>query len=187
MRRLICTFVVGIWHKTRFRMTWPLCGTSSELVSSSIPFWQILTAHTQPFRGARDLAFCLKVPLDSLLVWVSSEGSGQTAQMCSLPEPSLLTEAISTKFAWHRITLFCLILLWLVYLEFLNCGDFSRVLMTVHAKLTQTNNSRQISTSVHLLHVKIFLIIVTKWAASWQNQQNGMCAQRGLGSVWASA
>ena len=28
----------------------------------------ILTAHAQPFRGARDLAFCLKVPLDSLLV-----------------------------------------------------------------------------------------------------------------------
>ena len=28
----------------------------------------ILTAHAQSFRGARDLAFCLKVPLDSLLV-----------------------------------------------------------------------------------------------------------------------
>ena len=28
---------------------------------------KILTAHAQPFRGARDLAFCLKVPLDSLL------------------------------------------------------------------------------------------------------------------------
>ena len=26
-----------------------------------------------------------------------------------------------------------------------------------------------------------------KWAASWQNQQNGMCAQRILRSVWASA
>ena len=24
MRRLICTFVVRIWHKTRFRMTWPI-------------------------------------------------------------------------------------------------------------------------------------------------------------------
>ena len=42
---------------------------SSEFVSSSIPSWQILTAHAQPFRGARDLAFCLKVPHDSLLVW----------------------------------------------------------------------------------------------------------------------
>ena len=45
---------------------------SSEFVSSSIPSWQLLTAHAQPFRGARDLAFCLKVPLDSMLVWASS-------------------------------------------------------------------------------------------------------------------
>ena len=54
---------------------------SSEFVSSSIPSWHILTAHAQPFRGARDLAFCLKVPLDSLLLWASSEGSGETARM----------------------------------------------------------------------------------------------------------
>ena len=54
---------------------------SSEFVSSSIPSWQILTAHAQPFRGARDLAFCLKVSLDSLLVWASSDGSGETARM----------------------------------------------------------------------------------------------------------
>ena len=53
----------------------------SEFVSSSIPSWQTLTAHAQPFRGARDLAFCLKVPLHSLLVWASSEGSGETAWM----------------------------------------------------------------------------------------------------------
>ena len=54
---------------------------SSKSVSSSIPSWQILTAHAQPFRGARHLAFCLKVPLDSLLEWASSGGSGQTARM----------------------------------------------------------------------------------------------------------
>ena len=54
---------------------------SSEFVSSSIPSWRISTAHAQPFRGARDLAFCLKVPLDSLLLWASSEGSGETARM----------------------------------------------------------------------------------------------------------
>ena len=52
----------------RFVNIW---AASSESVSSSIPSWQILTAHAQPFRGARDLAFCLKVPLDSLLVWAS--------------------------------------------------------------------------------------------------------------------
>ena len=40
---------------------------SSEFVSFSIPSLQILIAHAQPFRGARDQAFCLKVPLDSLL------------------------------------------------------------------------------------------------------------------------
>ena len=54
---------------------------SSEFVSSSIPSWQILTAHAQPFRGATDLAFCLKVPLDSLLVWASSGGFDETARM----------------------------------------------------------------------------------------------------------
>ena len=54
---------------------------SSEFMSSSIPSWQILTAHAQPFRGARDLAFCLKVSLDSMLVWASSEGSDKTARM----------------------------------------------------------------------------------------------------------
>ena len=52
---------------------------SSEFVSLSIPSWQILTVHAQPFRGARDLAFCLKVSLDSLLVWASSRGSGSAA------------------------------------------------------------------------------------------------------------
>ena len=54
---------------------------SSEFVSSSIPSWQILTAHAQPFRGFRDLAFFLEVSLDSLLVWASSEGSDETARM----------------------------------------------------------------------------------------------------------
>ena len=53
-------------------------------MSSSIPSWQILTAHAQPFRGGRDLAFCLKVPLDSLLVWANSECSGETARMSRL-------------------------------------------------------------------------------------------------------
>ena len=38
-------------------------------------------AYDQPFRRPRDLAFCLKVPLDSLLVWASSGGSGETARM----------------------------------------------------------------------------------------------------------
>ena len=60
------------------------CGASSKFMSSSLPSWQILTAHAQPFRRARDLAFVQKVPLDSLLVWASSGGSGETARMCRL-------------------------------------------------------------------------------------------------------
>ena len=63
---------------SRIAATW---APSSEFVSSSVPSWQISTAHAQPFRGARDLAFCLKVPLDSLLVWASSGASGETALM----------------------------------------------------------------------------------------------------------
>ena len=65
-----------LWQKLMIKWA-----ESSEFVSSSIPSWQILTAHAQPFRGARDLAFCLRVPLDSLLVWASSGGSGETARM----------------------------------------------------------------------------------------------------------
>ena len=61
---------------------------SSEIVSSSTPSWQILTEHAQPFRGARDLAFCLKVPHDSLLVWASGGGSGEPAR--GSPKPWLL-------------------------------------------------------------------------------------------------
>ena len=71
-------------YKCSFKLFWHsvnLWAPSSEFLSSSILSWQILTAHAQPFRGARDLAFCLKVPLDSLLVWTSSGGSGETARM----------------------------------------------------------------------------------------------------------
>ena len=46
-----------------FLRDYTIWAPSSEFVSSSIPSWQTLTAHAQPFRGARDLAFCLKVLL----------------------------------------------------------------------------------------------------------------------------
>ena len=71
------TSVTSNWLE-RTNVMW---AASSEFVSSSIPSWQISTAHAQPFRWARDLAFCLKVPLDSLLVWASSKDSGETARM----------------------------------------------------------------------------------------------------------
>ena len=60
---------------------WTDWAPSSEFVSSSIPSWQTLTAHAQPFREARDLAFCLKVLLDALFVWASSKGFGEAARM----------------------------------------------------------------------------------------------------------
>ena len=75
--------ISDIWYKCILQFVYPniIWAPSSEFVSSSIPSWQILTAHAQPFRGTRDLAFCLKIPLDSLLVWASSGGSGETARM----------------------------------------------------------------------------------------------------------
>ena len=83
-----CFYIGGIVAVHLSKMAATMIGTSiwaasSEFVSSSIPSWKILTAHAQPFRGARDLAFCLKVPLDSLLVWASSGGSSDTAQDCA--------------------------------------------------------------------------------------------------------
>ena len=74
--QLSCRSSLGWGNESLFKWA-----PSSEFVSSSIPSWQILTAHAQLFRGARDLAFCLKVPLDSLLVWASSRGSGETERM----------------------------------------------------------------------------------------------------------
>ena len=60
-----------------------------ELRQANLCLWafrhdKFLTVHSQPFRGARDLAFCLKVPLDSMLVWASSGGSSETARMRKL-------------------------------------------------------------------------------------------------------
>ena len=77
--QLWCTLMLSILTMSIFVQS--IWAPSSEFVSSSIPSWQTLTAHAQSFRGARDLAFCLKVPLDSLLVWASSKGSGETARM----------------------------------------------------------------------------------------------------------
>ena len=84
---VLCIIINYILHDKR-NLTLSFCQSSCikwapsiEFVSSSIPSWQILIAHAQPFKGARDLAFGLKVPLDSLLVWASSRGSGETARM----------------------------------------------------------------------------------------------------------
>ena len=66
-----CIFywLILVWDKKQRQDLYDMViwAPSSEFVSSSIPPWQILTAHAKPFREARDLAFCLKVPLDSVL------------------------------------------------------------------------------------------------------------------------
>ena len=84
-QRCFCSLlqvIIASWTMSNFfASNTNIWASSSEFVSSSIPSWQILTAHAQPFRGARDLAFCLNVPLDSLLIWASSEGSGETERM----------------------------------------------------------------------------------------------------------
>ena len=113
----------------------------SEFVSSSIPSWQTLTAHAQPFRGARDLVFCLKVPLDSLLVWASSEGSGETARM--------------RRLAWTFAA---------------RIGDKYQIRLARSIWGITMWSARLYSSSLvgHPSHVTMKW---KKWAASWQNQQ----------------
>ena len=48
------------------------------------------TAHAQPLRGAGDLAFCLKVPLDSMLDERAVEVLARLRGCAGSPEPSLL-------------------------------------------------------------------------------------------------
>ena len=87
-------------YRSKLKITGIIWAPSSEFVSSSIPSWQILTAHAQPFRGAGDLAFPLKVPLDSLLASASSEGSGETARMWRLAWTFAARIGDKYQFAW---------------------------------------------------------------------------------------
>ena len=88
-KKYVCVFQVSAVKIVGMVDRHDIWAPSSEFVSSSIPSWQMLNAHDQPFIGARDLAFCLNVPLDSLLIWASSEGSGETARMRRLAWTSL--------------------------------------------------------------------------------------------------
>ena len=89
----------GAWHNVtpNCSVSYYIWAPSSEIVSSSIPLWHILTVHAQPFREARDLAFCLKVPLDSQLVWASSGGSGESGEWLSLRR---FTSKLSWSWSW---------------------------------------------------------------------------------------
>ena len=129
---------------------------SSEFVSSSIPSWQILTAHAQPFRGARDLAFCLTVPLDSLLVWASSEGSGETARMRRLAWT--FAARIGNKYQIRLTRSKCFSAIWKKWIiPFLN-SLFSN--FSIIGCFTKRG----------------FEAFLYNWAPAWQNQQNGLCA-----------
>ena len=63
---------------------------SSEFVSSSIPSWQILTAHAQPIRGSRDLAFCLTFLLTHCFYERAAKVLARLRGCAGSPEPSLL-------------------------------------------------------------------------------------------------
>ena len=52
-----------------------------------------------------------------------------------------------------------------------------------HRRTAKARASRRI----HEVSQQPLLFAHTIWATSWQNQQNGMCAQRRLRSAWASA
>ena len=54
-----------------------------------------------PFRGARDLAFCLKFLLTHCLYGRAAKVLARLRGCAGSPEPSLLAQAISTKFAWR--------------------------------------------------------------------------------------
>ena len=51
----------------------------------------------------------------------------------------------------------------------------------------QHNKPPSNSDSYCASYKRITLLNNSNWAASWQNQQNGMCAQQRLRSAWASA
>ena len=95
----LCT---NVYHWTELRTQgkdfWQLVfnliiwlGALSEFLSSSIPSWQIPTVHAQPFRGSRDLAFCLRFLLIHCLYERAAEVLARLRGWAGSLEPSLLT------------------------------------------------------------------------------------------------
>ena len=144
-------------------------------MSSSIPSWQILTAHAQPFRGARDLSFCLKVPLDSLLVWASSGGSGETARMRRLAWT--FTARIGDKYQIRLTRSRCWRKIVVIILKFEQFGFYHRVICPKDADRLSDKD----------------LQCLLKLAASWQNQQKWhVCPAKtqislGIRTVWSES
>ena len=82
MRRLVSTFVVYKHLKTGFLALRPTYDQKPPL-----------NTHADVIRGAKGLNFGLSFYLPPYFVYVSSEGSGESAQ----PEPPLLDSARSAK------------------------------------------------------------------------------------------
>ena len=144
---------------------------SSEFVSSSIPSWQTLTAHAQPFRGARELVFCLKVPLDSLLVWASSEGSGETARMRRLAWTFAARIGDKYQIRLTRSKYFCF------FLSIFAICSYALTLPPMFAHF-QNSGSEHYLTWNHQSY---------SWAGLWENVSYVICEQHRCRSACASA
>ena len=144
---------------------------SSEFMSLSIPSWQILTAHAQPFRGARNLAFCLKVPLDSLPEWSSSGGCA------GLPNSLDAAQMIySMCFIFHKVlekngVMFAHSTIRLLALEDANSVRLSRL----KKRKFRFKKRRLFGKFVGILPLKI-------WAKSWENLSYAIC----VCAVWSA-
>ena len=156
---------------------------SNEFVSSSIPSWQILTANAQSFRGARGLAFCLKLPLDSLLVWVSSGGSGATAQMLSLAW--IFAARIGDKYQIRLMRPYNR--LWCADWKFRHVGNKACQMLPNSYPEWQNFLSAPKNHCISILFLAHSSLDNYISAAAWQNKYNGLCAQWRLRSAWASA
>ena len=154
-----------------------LWAPSSEFVSSSIPSWQILTAHAQPFRGTRDLAFWLNVPLDSLLVWASSEGSGETARMRRLAWTfaARIGDKYQIRLAWPTL----LMLKW----KFL---FGMQEIISACAWQNKQNDVCPVKNQISLCICPVWSVFAVHSVGS-QGPKVSLCGQRRLWSDWADA
>ena len=163
--------------------------TLSVPLQCAFNFSDSSNASAQPSSRARSVAICLKLPLAPYIVWANSESYGQTAWMCRLAWA--FTVGIFDKHHFHmsqRIS-FSDIQRWKWHYLYSTChmGFFKMELssVSVHVK-------KRYMTKLKLIYWKPVSTLVTrnifsKWATSWQNQQNDLCAQRrqiSLGIRW---
>ena len=109
MRRLICTFVVRIWHKTRFRMTWPIYANSEGSW-----MWACASAHhyrQSPFCSITQYkeAISLGLPEDFGSIAKKGVGSGfldlKNHIICSSKKSCMETKADKVCFSLNSVFL----------------------------------------------------------------------------------